>query len=429
MTNRLPYITRLHRVSIYTLCLFFLLPLLSACLGQSSPAQKNTSAPTTPVSSLVCSSHSSNPVTLNMYYGSEKQAWMQDVIADFNNRHISACDGPITVKGTPVGSGQSMQQIVDGTIKPDIWSPAGAVWLTLLNQQWQEKHSSPLIATGADDSPPLVTSPVVIAMWQPEAQALGWPTKPIGWNTIAQLSTNPRGWAAYGHPEWGDFKFGHTHPDYSNSGLDAVIAENYANVNKSRNLTASDVENTSTKEFVANVESSVIHYGESTGFFADKMFNNGPSYLSAAVMYESLVVEANDGKTYPHLKYPVVAIYPQEGTFYSDHPFAVLQADWVTAAKKTSAQVFRDFLLSPQAQRKALQYGFRPANPGVATASPIDSNHGGDADVQGLTKIANAGGGQEYAGNPAIFARYIYRSASFSSLIQLSPFQLSTSRL
>ncbi len=215
-------------------------------------------------------------------------------------------------------------------------------------------------------------------MWQPEAQALGWPAKPIGWNTIAQLSTNPRGWAAYGHPEWGDFKFGHTHPDYSNSGLDAVIAENYATVNKSRNLTTSDVANTSSREFVANVESSVIHYGESTGFFADKMFNNGPNYLSAAVMYESLVVEANNGKTYPHLKYPVVAIYPQEGTFYSDHPFAVLQADWVTAAKKTAAQAFRNFLLGPQAQHKALQYGFRPSSSSVPSASPIDSSHGVD---------------------------------------------------
>jgi Ca-activated chloride channel homolog len=88
-----------------------------------------------------------------------------------------------------------------------------------------------------------------------------------------------------------------------------------------------------TQDFVANVESSVIHYGESTGFFADKMFNGGPSYLSAAVMYESLVVQANDGKTYPKLPMPVVAIYPKEGTFLSDHPYAVLQGSWVTAAK------------------------------------------------------------------------------------------------
>jgi Ca-activated chloride channel family protein len=299
-------------------------------------------------------------------------------VAQFNSQNIVACDGPITVKATPIGSGESMQNILDGKIQPDVWSPAGSVWLTLINAQWQEKHGSELIATGATDTPSLVTSPVVIAMWKPEAEALGWPNKPIGWSDIAALSTNPQGWAAYGHPEFGDFKFGHTHPDYSNSGLDAVIAENYAAVSKVRGLTSADIADTATKEFVANVESSVIHYGSSTGFFADKMFNNGPNYLSAAVMYESLVVQANDGKTYPHLAYPVVAIYPKEGTFYSDHPYAILQASWVTPAKKAAAQAFRNFLLATPQQQKALQYGFRPADQNVAIGAPVDSAHGVD---------------------------------------------------
>jgi len=314
-----------------------------------------------------------------MYYGSEKEAWIKNVVTDFNSQNITACDGPISVKATPIGSGQSMQEILNGTIQPDIWSPAGAVWLGLLNTQWEAKHGSGLIDTGATASPSVVISPVVIAMWKPEAEALGWPNKAIGWADIAALSTNLHGWAAYGHPEFGDFKFGHTHPDYSNSGLDAVIAENYAAVGKVRGLTADDVNNPKTRDFVANVESSIIHYGDSTGFFADKMFSNGPNYLSATVMYENLVVQANDGKTYPHLAYPVVAIYPKEGTFYSDHPFAILQASWVTPAKKAAALAFRNFLLAPAQQKNALQYGFRPADPSMAIGAPIDSAHGVDA--------------------------------------------------
>jgi Ca-activated chloride channel family protein len=314
-----------------------------------------------------------------MYYGSEKEAWIKDVVADFNSRNITACDGPITVNAIPTGSGTSMQQIVDGTIQPDIWSPAGSAWLTLLNSTWRRKHGDDIIASGAADVPSLVTSPVVIAMWKPEAQALGWPGKPIGWSDIAALSTNPRGWAAYGHPEFGDFKFGHTHPDYSNSGLDAVIAMNYAATGKVRGLTIGDVENGQTQAFVHNVERSVIHYGESTGFFADKMFKGGPAYLSATVMYESLVVEANDSKLYPHLPYPVVAIYPKEGTFYSDHPFAVLQGSWVTPAKRAAALALRNFLLDHTQQEKALRYGFRPASLNIPLATPLDSAHGVDA--------------------------------------------------
>lgn len=313
-----------------------------------------------------------------MYYSSEKQEWISDVVADFNSRNVAACDGPITVKAIPIGSGQSMQEIADGTIQPDIWSPAGSVWLTLLNSTWLEKNGTNLISTGANDTPSLVTSPVVIAMWKPMAQALGWPNKPIGWADIAKLSTNPQGWTAYGHPEFGAFKFGHTHPDYSNSGLDAIIAMNYAAVGKVRALTADDVNSKTAQSFLTSVENSVIHYGDSTGFFADKMFNKGPAYLSAAVMYENLVVEANSGKTYTNLAYPVVAIYPKEGTFYSDHPFAILQGNWMTPAKKAAAQAFRNFLLDKPQQVKALQYGFRPSDPSISIGAPIDSAHGVD---------------------------------------------------
>jgi Ca-activated chloride channel family protein len=146
-----------------------------------------------------------------------------------------------------------------------------------------------------------------------------------------------------------------------------------------RELSLADVGSPVTKDFVANVESSIIHYGDSTGFFAQEMFTKGPNYLSATVMYESLVVQANDGKQYPHLALPVVAIYPKEGTFYSDHPFAIPQASWVTPAKKTSALAFRNFLLAAAQQKKALQYGFRPADLSVGVGSPIDSAHGVDA--------------------------------------------------
>ena len=237
-----------------------------------------------------CAIRSSTPVTLTFYYSSEKQAWIDDVVKDFNGRHIAACDGPITIKAFPVHSGQAMQEIVDGSIQPDIWSPASTVWLALINSLWREKHGSELVNTNAISAPSLVLTPVVIAMWRNEAEALGWPSKAIGWADIASLSKNPRGWAAYGHPELGHFKFGHTLPNNSNSGLDAVIAENYLAVGKESMLTLEDVNSPETRNFVANVERSVIYSGETTGFFAEEMFNRGPGYLSAAVMYENLVI-------------------------------------------------------------------------------------------------------------------------------------------
>jgi Ca-activated chloride channel homolog len=340
---------------------------------------------------IQCTTRSSNPVALTMDYSSEQEAWINDVVADFNHQQKTACDGPITVTATPTGSGESMQQILDGIIKPDIWSPSGSIWLALMSKEWYQKYHTNLISTGARDTPPLVISPVVIAMWRPEAVALGWPNKPIGWSDLASLSTNPRGWAAYGHPEWGAFKFSHTLPNLSNSGLDAVIAENYAGSQESQGLTLADVNNPRTQAFVANVESSIIYYGDdsstSSGFLAGAMFCHDLHYLSAAVMYENLIVEGNDGNLKlqgkacprPAPTDQVVAIYPKEGTLYSDHPFVIPQASWITPAKKAAAIVFRDFLLAPTQQQKALHYGFRPSSRAVAVGSPINSDHGVDS--------------------------------------------------
>lgn len=375
-----------------TALLLFILIACSSNSGTQANKQGTTTQSATGGTTIQCQSHSNNPVTLNVAYSSEKETWMKQVVPAFNQQHISACDGPIKVVATPYGSGQSMQEILDGTIQPDVWSPAGTVWISLMNTQWQAKHGTALINTEANDNPSLVKSPIVIAMWKPQAEALGWPQKAIGWSDISKLSTDVNGWADYGHPEFGAFKFGHTNPEDSNSGLDAVIAMNYAAVNKTRDLTNADVNSAAATSLVSDVESSVIHYGDSTGFFANEMFTNGPDYLSAAIMYENLVVEANIPGQYPKLPYPVVSIYPKEGTFYSDHPYTILQhASWMTPAKEAAATAFRNFLLSAPQQVEAEQQGFRPANASVKLGAPLDSAHGVDlSQPQTLLQVPSA---------------------------------------
>src|SRR5262249_26331326 len=154
-------------------------------------------------------------------------------------------------------------------IKPHVFSPASGAYVTLMNRAWlsQAGHTSALCPPGE----PVVLSPLVIAMWRPMAEALGWPKKALGWKDLLSVNANPKGWGAQGHPEWGPFKLGHTHPEFSNSGLLSILAEAYAGAKKTRGLTAADVQAKATKDLVAGVEKTIVHYGKSTGFFADKM--------------------------------------------------------------------------------------------------------------------------------------------------------------
>ena len=257
-----------------------------------------------------------------------------------------------------------------------MWSPASDIYFPVANDEWRKTHSDDLIAS---DSKDLVLSPVVIAMWRPMAEALGWPNTPIGWADVAKMATSDTGWTGYGYPEWGQFKFGHTHPGYSNSGLVAIIAQAYAGAGKQRGLSSDDVKKPEVKDFMGQVQASIIHYGTSTGFFATRMFDRGPSYLSAAVLYENLVVNQESKRLAgTSQQMSVVAIYPKEGTFWANHPYAVLNAPWVTAEQREAALAFEAFLLDKPQQQKAMELGFRPADPSLALTAPLDTQHGVD---------------------------------------------------
>jgi Ca-activated chloride channel homolog len=315
-------------------------------------------------------------VELTMTYGSEKKAWIANVTESFNNSNTMVKVGEgapmrVHVTALPMGSGEAIDEIIEGHRQADLCSPASGAFIKLGNARSRAKTGEDLI--GPTDN--LVLSPVVIAMWKPMAQAMGWPDKPIGWSDILAQSQDPKGWGGVGHPEWGKFKLGHTHPEYSNSGLISALAIAYAATGKVNGLKLEDLTNAQTVKFMSQIESSVQHYGSSTGFFADKLVANGPGYLSAAVLYESSVIESYEpGKNKTGL--PLVAIYPKEGTFWSDHPVGVVQRPWVTQEKKKAAKAYIDYLLAKPQQEAALKFGFRPADPEVALTEPISAQFG-----------------------------------------------------
>jgi Ca-activated chloride channel family protein len=329
-------------------------------------------------------------VTVTMVYGSEKEEWLVPLIEQYNGeRHQTESGATIAIEATPMGSIESGDRIAAGELEPTVWSPASSIYVPVANANWRRSHAEDLVVGNPKD---LVLSPVVIAMWRPMAEVLGWPEEPLGWANIGQAAISDEGWAALGYPEWGTFKFGHTHPNFSNSGIVSVIAETYAGAGKQRGLTQEDLARPETLAFVAEVESAIIHYGSSTGFFARRMFERGPSYLSAAVMYENLVV-AQEAKRLSgeSSQLSVVAIYPKEGTFWSNHPYITLNAPWVTDEQREAAQHFEAFLLDEPQQRQAIQYGFRPADVSIPLTTPLDAAHGVDpAQPQTVLKVPSA---------------------------------------
>lgn len=316
-----------------------------------------------PLSTVVIEMHSSNT----------KQDWIDALIALFNAQKHKISDGSvISVKVVHVGSGSSMDSILQGKARPTVWSPGSGPWVEQINQAWQDRTGKKLIAAS---SPATTNEPLVIAMWEPMARALGWPDKPLGWQHIAALAADPKGWETYGHPQWGLFKFGHGHPDYSNSGLLSIIAEVYGAAKVQKGLTVEMVKSQPVKNHLGAIEQRVYHYGRLDTDLLLKMTQQGPSYLHAVVTYEVNVVKWNIDHA-KELQFPLAVIYPAEGTFWVDNPYCVLEADWVSKQQREAAEVFGKFLLKPEQMAKAIDFALRPADPDVPLRTPIDTANG-----------------------------------------------------
>jgi len=306
---------------------------------------------------------SEGAVRVPFAYSPEKERLLVPLIREFNRE-----DGRAFVEGEVVSSGDAETRIAEGRYEPVVWSPASSLWGRLLNFD----ADRPL---AAEESPSIVRTPLVIAMWRPFAQALGWPQRQIGFDQIIELARSNQGFAEFGHPEFGRFKLVHTNPDFSTSGLEAVVAEYYAATGKREGLTEEDVTASKARRIVRDIERSIVHYGDTTLFIADQMRANGPGYASAVAMEEVTLLEFNrDRGSQP----PLVALYPPEGTFYSDNPFIVLDAPWVSAAERAAARRFREFLAERIDPARAAKSGFRPADLDQEPVAPVSKENGVD---------------------------------------------------
>ncbi len=360
---------RFFRVSVY--CLLAALAVVLCRPGRSATFRANARQ-----------AGGSGDLELVFTYGSEKDKWLQQVTRDFEKTTpLTSTGRRIRVKLMPMGSGQCVETLLSGAVQAHLTSPASEVWVNVANARARQPDASAAPAL-IGPTRRLVRSPIVIVMWNSMVEAAGWANHPVGWNDLAdlieELDKDGKGWAAKekGKTEWGAFKFAHTHPQLSNSGLLGVIAMVYAQSDSSRPLKVEDLANPEVRKLISQIQGSVLFYGESTGFLGNAMIARGPANISAAVLYESEVIRINGTKNLPE---PVVALYPREGTFWSDHPVGVVQRPWVTPAHKEAAEKYIEFLLEGPQQRLAQDTGFRPG--------PGDTNS--DKALGGAFTLAN----------------------------------------
>jgi len=315
------------------------------------------------------------PIEVSVLYSTEKEAWLTDVIARFEATNPRVEGHPIDLQIKKMGSREIYLAVLDGSEKPAIVSPASSLQISILEDLSASRFGAPIVT--ANDSTrcrSALKTPLVIVAWKDRAQALwGSDPGPDLWEKLDDALTDPKGWEGYGHADWGYVKFGHTNPLKSNSGFQTILLLTYDYHHKTSGLTANDILGDSEyQKWFTAFEGTISQFGESTGTYMQDIVAYGPSTYDMVAVYEATAIEqaANAANRYGELE----VFYPP-ATHMSDHPFCIINAEWVSPQQAEAARLFINYLTSHDAQQIALmQYGFRPVDPSVAinqTGSPF----------------------------------------------------------
>jgi Ca-activated chloride channel family protein len=329
--------------------------------------------------------------TVHIAASSEKAALLGQIADSYreSGRTVNGRCYDITVTSAASGSAESnlaagWDESLNGPA-PDVWTPAASTWVSLLKSDLTANDRANIVG----DSPTfasVASTPLVLAMPQPMATTLGWPDTPIGWSDVLTLARDPQGWAAKGHPEWGRFTLGKTNPNVSTSGLAATIGALVAATGTSSDLTAAALQGPGVQQYLKDVETSVIHYGDTTLTYLENLqraddVGAALGYLSAVAVEEKSVLDYDAGNPsgdpatlgrHAPPKVPLVAVYPKEGTLSSDSPYVILDAPWSTPEKRAGAQDFLAYLQLPEQQKVFTDSFFRTAD--GAPGDPIDAS-------------------------------------------------------
>ena len=347
-----------------------------------------------------------NAIIIDIVYSPEFDEAMKIMIPAFNEafrtgtnpvtgQRLASGEQPIYVQGVAASSGTTMENIVraitnpnsSSAVRPTIFSPSVSHWLALANFQ-----------SGRDlfdlsDSPATANAPVVIAIWESRLEAIrntvGY--EDIGWAELLAVLNSPNGWQDYGIEGRRTVYYGHTDPFISSTALSTLISEFYAAARadgfSERRLTMDAVQDPETLQGVRNIENLIRHYSSRTTEFRNYIAQ-GPDYLDFVALEENDLIAINRGLTsYGTPPERLVALYPREGTFWHEHPFAVPNAPWVTAEQRAAARVFTDYVLMPEQQTLLMGYGFRPVNPSVALGFPFEEQYGVTPDANSITVL------------------------------------------
>jgi len=258
-------------------------------------------------------------------------------------------------------SRDGMKAILEGKVKPVIFTPSSPVWIARLNEVYAQQN--PTVSVADMDDPKafryLLRSPLVIVTTKGKAAFYSRLFQgPEPWHRIRELSMGTT------HTPWGSFKFAHAGPLDATSGMltMSLIVNEYVSESGLNEPTEEIVKDPAFKQWLAELETKFVRDPAAVGSSAlERAFVADPTSRDFITAYESKGLEAVEKNPNLTIIYPSITNEAQQSLI-------VLNAPWVTDQARKGAVAFLDYLQSPKAQHDALALHFRPVTDTSGTA-------------------------------------------------------------
>jgi len=230
------------------------------------------------------------------------QRWIQDG-ANVNGTCVAVTVNPVSSATMAAAIAGEHKVTLNGlgtapeSVKvPDVWIADSSTWLLRLKQE-----APGFVPT---DGKPVAQSPVVVAMPQPVAEGIGWPTKKLGWkDLLGQLTTSTQ------------LRTGITDPTRDATGLSGLLALGQA---AGTGQQAQALKVGALKALAQS--SSALRDDLLQKFPHSADANDIATSLSAAPLSEEDVITYNSEKP----PVPLAALYLDPSPLALDYPYAIM---------------------------------------------------------------------------------------------------------
>lgn len=305
-------------------------------------------------------------VTLNIIGTSSNGGFFEDARKEFASKNPDIEVNYIIIKGTF----KAVDYILEGN-DVDGWICADETGTDLLINDYSKEHGKDKIVIEAS---PIVASPLVIVGWEERMAKLG----DLSVSKLYEIVSQGKTWESLGgDADWGFVNFSHTNPVDSNSGVQFItlLAHEFYKKNgiPKKSLGVGDIASSDFVEYVRTFEKNTAKQEDGSAKFMENLILYGPSRYDMGAIYEYYALSSiKDAQgRWGNLK----IVYPNP-TIWSNRPFVILNGKNSSKEKIDACKKFRDFLVSPETQKKAMSEGFRPANMEVTDLSDLENDYG-----------------------------------------------------